>query len=122
MQTTTTRTERPWGWFDVHEEDEINPYKVKTICIKPNHQFSLQRHTQRQEFWVVVEGDAIVTTSTYKCDVKRGDYIHIRKNEIHRMSAGEFGVKFVEVQVGSICDEEDIVRLEDDYGREKVNR
>ena len=115
------RTEKPWGWFDLHEESQINIYKVKTIYIKPNHQFSLQRHTQRQEFWVVVEGDGIVTTSTYKCDVKCGSYIHIRKNEIHRMSAGEFGIKFVEVQVGSVCDESDIVRLEDDYGREKTD-
>ena len=91
------RTERPWGWFDLHEEDGTNPYKIKTICIKPNQQFSLQRHERREEFWVVVEGDGIVTTSTYKCDVKRGSYIHIRKNEIHRLSAGEFGVKFIEV-------------------------
>jgi mannose-6-phosphate isomerase-like protein (cupin superfamily) len=116
-----SRTERPWGCFDVLQEDEINPYKVKTICIKPNHQFSLQRHTQRQEFWVVVEGDGIVTTSTYTCDVRRGNVLHIRKNEIHRMSAGEFGIKFIEVQVGSICDEDDIVRLEDDYGRIESN-
>lgn len=118
MQTKTLRTERPWGWFDLLEEDEINPYKIKTIYIKPNHQFSLQRHEQRHEFWVVVEGDGIVTTSTYKTDVRKGDHIHIRKNEIHRMSAGEFGIKFVEVQIGSVCDEDDIVRLEDDYGRE----
>lgn len=115
------RTERPWGWFDLHEEDDSNPYKVKTIYVDPNKQFSLQRHTQREEFWVIVEGDGIVTTSTYKCDVKRGSYIHIRKNEIHRMTAGEFGIKFIEVQVGSICDESDIVRLEDDYGRQKIN-
>jgi mannose-6-phosphate isomerase-like protein (cupin superfamily) len=117
----TKRTERPWGWFDVLDESDTNTYKVKTIYVNPNHQFSLQRHEQRQEFWVVVEGDGIVTTSTYKCNVKVGDYIHIRKNEIHRMSAGEFGIKFVEVQVGSVCDEDDIVRLEDDYGREKTN-
>lgn len=111
------RTERPWGWFDVLEESHINIYKVKTIYVKPNEQFSLQYHTQRQEFWVIVEGDGIVTTSTCKVDVKCGDYIHIRKNEIHRMTAGEFGIKFVEVQFGSVCDEDDIVRLEDDYGR-----
>ena len=111
------RTERPWGWFDLHEEDGTNPYKIKTIYVNPNLQFSLQRHTSRQEFWVIVEGDGIVTTSTYQCDVRRGDHIHIRKNELHRMTAGEFGVKFIEVQVGSICDEDDIVRFEDDYGR-----
>jgi mannose-6-phosphate isomerase-like protein (cupin superfamily) len=111
------RTERPWGWFDLHEESETNPYKIKTIYIEPNLQFSLQRHVNRQEFWVIVEGDGIVTTSTYQCDVRRGDFIHIRKNELHRLTAGEFGVKFIEVQVGSICDEEDIVRFEDDYGR-----
>jgi mannose-6-phosphate isomerase-like protein (cupin superfamily) len=121
MKIETVRTERPWGWFDTLEENEINPYKIKTIYIKPNHQFSLQRHEKRQEFWVVLEGDGIVTTSTYKCDVKSGDYIHIRKNEIHRMSAGEFGIKFAEVQIGSVCDENDIVRLEDDYGRIESN-
>jgi mannose-6-phosphate isomerase-like protein (cupin superfamily) len=111
------RIERPWGWFDTLEEDDINPYKVKTIYIKANHQFSLQRHNHREEHWIVVDGDGIVTTSTYTCNVKRGVYIHIRKNEIHRMSAGEFGIKLVEVQIGSLCDESDIVRLEDDYGR-----
>ena len=115
-----TRTEKPWGWFDLLEQNQSDSYKIKTIYINPNHQFSLQRHTQRQEFWVVVEGDGIVTTSTYKRNVRVGDYIHIRKNEIHRMSAGEFGIKFVEVQNG-LCDEEDIVRLEDDYGRIKSN-
>lgn len=111
------RTERPWGWFDLLEEDEINPYKIKTIYVRPKQQFSLQRHEQRHEFWVVVEGDGTVTTSTYKVDVKRGDYIHIRKNEIHRMTGGDLGIKFAEVQIGDVCDEEDIVRLEDDYGR-----
>jgi mannose-6-phosphate isomerase-like protein (cupin superfamily) len=121
MKTETVRIERPWGWFDTLEEDEINPYKIKTIYVKPNHRFSLQRHEKRQEFWVVLEGDGIVTTSTYEVDVKRGDYIHIRKNEIHRMSAGEFGIKFAEVQIGSVCDENDIVRLEDDYGRIESN-
>ena len=121
MKTDPQRTERPWGWFDNLEEGENDPYKVKTIYVKPNHQFSLQRHEQRQEFWVIVEGDGIVTTSTYKTNVRRGDYLHIRKNEIHRMSAGEFGIKFVEVQVGSVCDEDDIVRLEDDYGRTQTN-
>ena len=117
----TKRTERPWGWFDLLEEGDNQPYKVKTIYVNPNHQFSLQRHNQREEFWMVVEGDGIVTTSTYKCDVKRGSHIHVRKNEIHRMTAGEFGIKFIEVQVGSVCDEDDIVRLEDDYGRQKTN-
>lgn len=111
------RTEKPWGWYDDLEEGSNTPYKVKTIYIRPNHQFSLQRHNHRQEHWIVVEGDGIVTTSTYTCSVSYGDHIHIRKNEIHRMSAGEFGIKFVEVQTGSICDENDIVRLEDDYGR-----
>ncbi len=112
-----TRTEKPWGWYEVLEECPNLLYKVKTIHINPNQQFSLQRHIYRQEFWVVVEGDGTVTTSTYKKDLVKGDYIHIRKNEIHRMTAGTSGIKIVEVQEGVICEEEDIVRLEDDYGR-----
>lgn len=111
------RTERPWGWFELLGENGINPYKIKIIYLNANQQFSLQRHQNREEHWVILEGDGILTTSTYTSDVRRGDYIHIRKNEIHRMSAGEFGVKFAEVQIGSLCDEDDIVRLADDYGR-----
>jgi len=113
----TNRSERPWGYFEVLEEDQINPYKIKTIYVKANQQFSFQRHEYREEHWIVLEGDGILTTSTYNTNVRRGDYIHIRRNELHRMSAGEFGIKFAEVQIGSVCDEEDIIKIEDDYGR-----
>lgn len=112
-----TRTEKPWGWYEVLEECPNLLYKVKTIYVSPNQRFSLQRHVYRQEFWVVAEGDGTVITSTYTKIVAKGDYIHIRKNEFHRMSAGPDGIKFIEVQEGVICEEDDIVRLEDDYGR-----
>lgn len=117
MNEKIQKTEKPWGWFETFDENKITPYKIKVIYINPNHQFSLQRHLYREEHWIVLEGDGILTTSTYNSNVKRGDYIHIRKNEIHRMSAGEFGIKLSEIQIGSLCDENDIVRLEDDYGR-----
>jgi mannose-1-phosphate guanylyltransferase len=112
-----TRTEKPWGWYETLEECSNLLYKVKTIYVNPDQQFSLQRHIYRQEFWVVVEGEGTVITSTYTKNVTKGDYIHIRKNEIHRMRGGPNGIRFVEVQEGVICEEEDIVRLEDDYGR-----
>lgn len=111
------KTEKPWGWYIVHEENEDNPYKIKTIYIEPHLQFSLQKHKHREEFWVIVKGYGSLTIDDSKWQVSRGDYIHIDKDVVHRLTAGEEGIKFVEVQLGDICDECDIIRLEDDYGR-----
>lgn len=118
MNTNLQRTNRPWGWFESLDQGLDHSYKVKTIFVNPNQQFSLQYHNHRKEHWVVVEGEGIVTVGEFQRTVKRGDYIFINYNEVHRMKSLDNGIKFIEVQHGLICEEEDIVRISDDYGRE----
>jgi mannose-6-phosphate isomerase-like protein (cupin superfamily) len=106
--------ERPWGKFIVLQEGK--EYKVKCIEINPEASLSLQYHNFRFEDWVIVEGEGIIQNGD---DIKTcvvGDRIHIEPKSIHRATAGKNGLKFIEVQRGS-CDESDIIRLEDTYGR-----
>lgn len=106
--------ERPWGWFETIEETLT--YKLKKIYVNPNQQFSLQYHNNRDEHWVIVEGSGVITLGDEKSFVKENDSFFIEKGLTHRMSSGNHGILFYEVQMG-ICDENDIVRLEDSYGR-----
>lgn len=105
---------RPWGSF--HTVIENKTYKVKKIILNPNQSFSLQYHNQRWEDWIIVEGSGIINDGfkTRKCIV--GDRFHIPPKNIHRATAGDDGLVFIEVQRGN-CFEEDIVRLKDDFGR-----
>ena len=105
---------RPWGWFITLDEGAT--YKVKKIHLNPNTKLSLQYHHHRDEHWTVVEGSGkcIVTENIFI--MGEGDDMFIPKKAIHRMETNDNGVTFIEVQRGK-CDEEDIVRLQDDYGR-----
>ena len=110
---------KPWGWYLTLEENI--DHKIKKIYLKPNHRFSLQYHNHRTEDWVIVEGSGTIATAPQMtvgiikpCTV--GDLFHIPPKHIHRATAGDDGLVFIEVQRG-ICEENDIVRLEDDYGR-----
>lgn len=106
--------ERPWGSYEILLEEEN--YKVKRITVDPYQQFSLQYHNHRDEYWTIVSGDGkvIVDGNEYSTSTKTSYYIP--KQSIHRASSGNEGLVFIEVQVGN-CDEDDIVRLQDDYGR-----
>jgi mannose-6-phosphate isomerase-like protein (cupin superfamily) len=110
-----TKEKRPWGWFETIEEKE--KYKLKKIYINPNQQFSLQYHNYREEHWIVVEGNGFITLDESSFSVSTGDSFQISLKQIHRMKASSKGILFYEVQMGDICEESDIVRLEDDYGR-----
>jgi mannose-6-phosphate isomerase-like protein (cupin superfamily) len=106
--------ERPWGKFEIlHESDS---YKVKKIWVNPNQSFSLQYHKNRYEDWIIVQGSGIINDGwkTRNCIV--GDRFHIPPENIHRATGGSDGLVFIEIQRG-ICDENDIVRIEDNYGR-----
>ena len=110
---------RPWGTYEVLLDKP--DHKVKEIYLKPNHRFSLQNHNHLFEDWVIVEGSGFVSPAPQMtvgiikpCAV--GDKFHIPLKNIHRATAGDDGLAFIEVQRGK-CDEKDIVRLEDDYGR-----
>ena len=107
---------RPWGHYQIlHEEKGI---KVKRIEVKPHARLSLQKHSRRAEKWTVIAGSGIVTLGTKDIHVKKGSFIDIPVGEIHRMhNTGEEPLAFVEVQFGDYLGEDDIVRLEDDFGR-----
>ena len=105
---------RPWGWYLTLDEDSA--YKVKRIYVKPNEQFSLQYHNDREEYWTVLEGDGTITQGEEERPIGPGDCAYIPKEQIHRLNGGDKGIYFVEVQRG-VCREDDIVRLKDDYGR-----
>ena len=105
---------RPWGLFEnLLEEIE---YKVKRIIISPNQSISLQYHFHREEYWIVVEcsGELIHEDTVRTLEV--GDSVFIGKEEVHRLKAGKNGITVIETQIG-VCEEDDIVRLEDHYGR-----
>lgn len=106
--------ERPWGTFEIlHESDS---YKVKKICLNPNQSFSLQYHKYRYEDWIIVQGSGIINDGWKVRNCILGDRFHIPPKNVHRATAGSDGLVFIEVQRG-VCDENDIVRIEDDYGR-----
>ena len=113
---TIERTERPWGWYETVSEVPGN--KVKRIRVHPGQQLSLQKHHQRAEHWVVVLGTARITVGERVVDMAAGQHVDIAVGEVHRLAnlTGE-PVEIVEVQFGAYLGEDDIVRLQDDYGR-----
>lgn len=109
--------DRPWGKYYVLE-DEVH-YKLKRIEVMPGHRLSYQYHHHRQEFWTVVEGEAVVTLDEKEIAVKYGESIHIPLGAKHRIeNRGTELLVFIEVQTGTYFGEDDIVRLQDDYARE----
>lgn len=109
------RVERPWGWYESLCDDD--GYKVKRLYVSPNQKISLQYHEFRSEHWVVVSGSGTIELSNSTKDVKVGNYIFVPTNTKHRITGGECGIMIIEVQQGSLCVEEDIIRLVDEYGR-----
>ena len=113
---TIERTERPWGWYETVSEVAGN--KVKRIRVHPGQQLSLQKHHQRAEHWVVVLGTARITLDERQFDLQTGQACDIAVGQVHRLSnLTAEPVEIVEVQFGDYLGEDDIVRLEDKYGR-----
>ena len=107
---------RPWGSYTVLEEDR--GFKVKRIEVLPGKRLSYQKHAQRAEHWFVVEGTAKVTLDDREITVRAGEAIDIPIGAAHRVeNPGDGNLVFIEVQRGSYLGEDDIVRLQDDYGR-----
>ena len=107
---------RPWGWYD--SVDKGNRFQVKRIGVKPGASLSLQMHHHRAEHWIVVAGTAKVTrgNETFLLSENQSTYIPI--GEVHRLSnPGKVDLEMIEVQSGNYLGEDDIVRLEDSYGR-----
>ena len=92
--------------------------QVKEITVKPGARLSYQTHEKRAEHWFITQGPAIVTIDGVTKTLQMGDSIDIAVGVAHRMAAPETnGVTFIEVQTGTYFGEDDIVRLEDDFGR-----
>jgi len=107
---------RPWGSFTVL--DEGANFKVKRIEVLPGKRLSYQKHAQRAEHWVVVQGTAKVTLDDRDIVVTTGQAIDIAIGSAHRVeNASDELLVFIEVQRGSYLGEDDIVRLQDDFGR-----
>jgi mannose-6-phosphate isomerase-like protein (cupin superfamily) len=108
--------ERPWGNFTVL--DEGAGYKVKRIVVLPGKRLSYQKHARRAEHWFIVQGLAKVTLDDREILLKPSEYVDIPIGAAHRIeNPGEDAVIFIEVQRGDYLGEDDIVRLQDDFGR-----
>ena len=93
-------------------------YKVKAITVQPGQRLSYQRHGRRAEHWFVVSGTATVTLDGEVVRLAPGEAIDIPRQAAHRVAnAGRESLVFVEVQHGDYFGEDDIERLDDDYGR-----
>jgi mannose-1-phosphate guanylyltransferase/mannose-6-phosphate isomerase len=110
------RENRPWGWFDTIEDGDS--FKVKRIHINPGKSISLQKHQQRSEHWVVIHGKATVQKGNQKFELNQNESTYIEKNQVHRLSNESSEIlQIIEIQSGNYLGEDDIERLEDNYGR-----
>jgi mannose-6-phosphate isomerase len=111
------KSERPWGSYEVLQES--SSHKVKCIWVKPGKRLSYQRHQKRAEHWFIVSGDADVTIDGKVSRLGAGSTIDIGTGVLHRIhNVGETDVVFIEVQTGTYFGEDDIERVEDDFGRQ----
>lgn len=111
-----TRQARPWGWFQT--VDQGQGYRVKHIQVDPGAKLSLQKHWHRSEHWVVVSGTALVTCGDKSFVLRENESTFIPAGTAHRLeNPGRIPLRMVEVQSGEYVGEDDIVRLEDSYGR-----
>ena len=107
---------RPWGAYQ--RIDIGDRFQVKRITVKPGGRLSLQKHHHRSEHWVVVSGTAEVTVGDKVMELHENESTYIPIGEIHRLAnPGKVPLEIIEVQVGSYTGEDDIVRIEDVYGR-----
>lgn len=107
---------RPWGSFQVLNESSA--HKVKLILVHPGKRLSYQKHQKRAEHWFVVSGEAQITIDGNIRNLAAGDSVDIAIGVAHRIAnKGVDELKFIEVQTGTYFGEDDIVRLEDDFGR-----
>jgi mannose-6-phosphate isomerase-like protein (cupin superfamily) len=106
---------RPWGRW----EEYLNEpgYRVKRIVVHPGQRLSLQKHEYRREHWVIVQGSGVFSLDGHDQRVSIGDAVFIPTGGVHRITNdGTDYLVIIETQLG-LCIEDDIIRLEDDYGR-----
>ena len=108
--------ERPWGNYHIIAKNL--GYQIKEIKVSVNSKLSLQKHHNRAEFWQIINGNCMVIVDEKEYELEDNDSIYIPKNTLHRIeNIGSEELVFIEIQLGKDLKEEDIVRIEDDYGR-----
>jgi mannose-6-phosphate isomerase len=109
--------QRPWGSFTILDEGEN--YKVKRLEVLPGKRLSYQRHSRRSEHWFVVSGTAKITLNGIKLLVEAGKSVDVPVGTAHRIEneTGGHHLVLIETQTGDYFGEDDIERLEDDFGR-----
>jgi glycosyltransferase involved in cell wall biosynthesis/quercetin dioxygenase-like cupin family protein len=116
LETTTREDHRPWGFYQILSDE--NTFKNKKIVVYPGKRLSLQRHQHRDEHWFVVSGQGIWTLDGGDKRLVAGQSVDIPRKSVHRIqNDGMENLVFTEVQTGDYFGEDDIERLEDDFGR-----
>jgi mannose-1-phosphate guanylyltransferase/mannose-6-phosphate isomerase len=111
-----SKVHRPWGWYTTI--DEGKNFKVKRIQVNPGASLSLQKHSKRAEHWVVVKGTAKVENGDKEVVLTENESTFIPLGELHRLSNPmKIPLEIIEVQSGEYLGEDDIERIEDNYGR-----
>ena len=101
---------RPWGEWEVIQKGDW--YKVKKLTIEPNMSISMQYHNHRSEAWCITQGEGLLVLDEKKIKVQRGDTLVIPKRSTHKITAtSKMPLIAIEVQLGEITEEDDIVRL-----------
>jgi mannose-1-phosphate guanylyltransferase/mannose-6-phosphate isomerase len=114
--TTPARVHRPWGWYQTMDLGER--FRVKRIVVLPGKKLSLQKHHHRAEHWVCVRGTAEVVRDEETIILRENESVYLPLGCMHRLqNPGRIPVEIVEVQTGAYLEEDDIVRVEDDFGR-----
>lgn len=110
------RCYRPWGFYE--QLIAGDRFQVKRIVVKPGSKLSLQKHFHRAEHWVVVAGTAMVTRGDEELMLRENESVYLPLGMVHRLeNVGKIPLTLIEVQSGSYLGEDDIVRIEDTYGR-----
>lgn len=108
---------RPWGSYTILEEG--NRYKIKRIMVSPGERLSLQMHLHRSEHWVVVTGTAKATIGAREILIHENESAYVPKSTLHKLeNPGRVPLEIIEVQNGEYVQEDDIVRIDDAYGRQ----
>ncbi len=107
---------KPWGNYRVlHQEEDV---QVKRVELNLGCRLSLQKHARRSEKWTVISGSGVATSGSKETPVRQGSFVDIPVGQVHRMhNTGPDPLIFIEIQFGKYLGEDDIVRLEDDFGR-----
>lgn len=107
---------RPWGHYEILQESQT--HKVKCIWVHPGKRLSYQRHQKRAEHWFIISGTALITLNDIESKLLAGQSINIEISDLHRIkNIGMEDLIFIEIQTGTYFGEDDIERIEDDFGR-----